>query len=428
MGVGTDEFQQRFSGRYFGKYRAVVHDNRDPSTFGRLMLIVPVVLGKEKIGWCLASEGGGVNSGKVDIPAIGAFVWCEFEEGDPNRGIWSHGPNGRQDGVDMLNQHARGQFDDEDVLVRDIGIMPPTSFEGTYPNVRGWRSQSGHLLEFDDTPGAERVQLAHRSGSRIEMLPDGGTQQVSVGGFRRRIAGNIIEEITGNYETTIAGNRVVRITGSDEVIYGSKDITHAYQNLTVTGKDHIQEWAGNFSQTVLGNFNLAVAAQGSMQFGGQLAFMIGQNLQATVLETMELVASNATGLPTSNAVLVQGYNGLVDLLATDVTGLVPTQRAEIILDPTLGQISIGMGSSVGGGLLQFTNTPLANIHLTGLGATEPFVLGIQLTNLLTTILSDLATHFHPTGVGPTGVPVTAAIYAQALAQLPTLLSLKILGS
>ena len=35
------------------------------------------------------------------------------------------------------------------------------------------QTTGGHLLEFDDTPGAERVHIYHRSGSFIEFHPDG---------------------------------------------------------------------------------------------------------------------------------------------------------------------------------------------------------------------------------------------------------------
>ena len=43
-------------------------------------------------------------------------------------------------------------------------------------------------------------------------------------------------------------------------------------------------------------------------------------------------------------------------------------------------------------------------------AAEPLVLGTQLKNMLSTVLSALSDHTHPTGVGPTGVPVNAATF------------------
>lgn len=48
---------------------------------------------------------------------------------------------------------------------------PPYAAQWPYNHVT--QTESGHLWELDDTPGAERVHIFHRSGSFIEMHPDG---------------------------------------------------------------------------------------------------------------------------------------------------------------------------------------------------------------------------------------------------------------
>jgi hypothetical protein len=50
---------------------------------------------------------------------------------------------------------------------------PPTPYAAVYPYNRVMETESGHVLEFDDTPGAERVHIYHRSGTFQEMHPDG---------------------------------------------------------------------------------------------------------------------------------------------------------------------------------------------------------------------------------------------------------------
>lgn len=47
----------------------------------------------------------------------------------------------------------------------------PAAPQAPYNKVH--RSESGHVVEYDDTPGAERIHLFHRSGSFVEMHPDG---------------------------------------------------------------------------------------------------------------------------------------------------------------------------------------------------------------------------------------------------------------
>lgn len=80
------------SQQFFGKYRATVLNNVDPETRGRLMLNIPDVLGVVPSTWaepCTPLAGPtGPPMGVYMVPPIGAGVWAEFEQGDPNYPIW----------------------------------------------------------------------------------------------------------------------------------------------------------------------------------------------------------------------------------------------------------------------------------------------------------------------------------------------------
>lgn len=82
--------------QFWGKYRAQVDNNADPYKVGRLKLKIGDVLGSEVSGWALPSfplaaagntPGGGV--GLFLVPPKDAWVWAEFEHGDPDRPIWT---------------------------------------------------------------------------------------------------------------------------------------------------------------------------------------------------------------------------------------------------------------------------------------------------------------------------------------------------
>lgn len=78
------------TGVFFGKYRGLVTDNRDPRSLGRLKARVPEVLGDVETGWALpAAPYAGDGVGVYTVPATGAGVWIEFESGDVSRPIWS---------------------------------------------------------------------------------------------------------------------------------------------------------------------------------------------------------------------------------------------------------------------------------------------------------------------------------------------------
>ena len=79
--------------KYYGKYRGTVVNNIDPMKLGRLLVQVPDVLGIVPSSWavpCVPLAGPtGPPMGVYMVPPIGAGVWVEFEQGDPNFPIWT---------------------------------------------------------------------------------------------------------------------------------------------------------------------------------------------------------------------------------------------------------------------------------------------------------------------------------------------------
>ncbi|MCR5868342.1 MAG: phage baseplate assembly protein V [Aquincola tertiaricarbonis] len=76
--------------RYLGKFRGMVINNIDPMQQGRLQVQVPDVLGLNSLNWalpCLPFTGR--QMGFWALPQIGAGVWVEFEQGDPDFPIWT---------------------------------------------------------------------------------------------------------------------------------------------------------------------------------------------------------------------------------------------------------------------------------------------------------------------------------------------------
>ena len=78
---------------FYGKYRGTVLFNIDPELRGRITCLVPDVLGIVPSTWaepCTPLAGPtGPAMGVYMVPPIGAGVWVEFEQGDPDFPIWS---------------------------------------------------------------------------------------------------------------------------------------------------------------------------------------------------------------------------------------------------------------------------------------------------------------------------------------------------
>lgn len=75
--------------RFYGKYRGMVLNNIDPMMQGRLQVQVPDVAGLVPASWAMPCVPiAGLQTGMVALPAIGAGVWVEFEQGNPDHPIW----------------------------------------------------------------------------------------------------------------------------------------------------------------------------------------------------------------------------------------------------------------------------------------------------------------------------------------------------
>jgi uncharacterized protein involved in type VI secretion and phage assembly len=109
--------------KYWGKYRGTVMSNVDPEQRGRLMTIVPDVLGQIPSTWaepCVPLAGPtGPPMGVYLVPPIGAGVWVEFEHGDPDYPIWAGCRWGAQSDIPTLAK--TGNPADPNIVIQTQG-------------------------------------------------------------------------------------------------------------------------------------------------------------------------------------------------------------------------------------------------------------------------------------------------------------------
>jgi uncharacterized protein involved in type VI secretion and phage assembly len=75
--------------RFLGKYRGTVVNNVDPMQVGRIQVMVPDVSSTMLSSWAMpCMPVAGMQTGWFAVPPIGAGVWVEFEQGDPDYPIW----------------------------------------------------------------------------------------------------------------------------------------------------------------------------------------------------------------------------------------------------------------------------------------------------------------------------------------------------
>jgi len=86
----------------------------------------------------------------------------------------SHDVNKLARGINKLSQAKLEVGIDEELE------PPPGAFFGAqYPYNKVFESERGHVIEIDDTPGAERIHIYHNAGHYTEMVPGLRTDKVN---------------------------------------------------------------------------------------------------------------------------------------------------------------------------------------------------------------------------------------------------------
>lgn len=128
-----------------------------------------------------------------------------------------------------VSSYARGQGEPE-LKTRNriqgeggVVIEPASKYKTRYPYNNTMTTRSGHILEFDDTPGSERVQIFHKSGSYIEILPDGTIVTKTVKDHIQLAFGNISIFNQGDEK----GGKDIEITSNQGgiIITAQQDVT-----------------------------------------------------------------------------------------------------------------------------------------------------------------------------------------------------------
>jgi uncharacterized protein involved in type VI secretion and phage assembly len=157
---------------YYGKFRGVVVDNKDPNQLGRLTARVPDVFGDETSGWALpATPYAGDGVGLYLIPPVGASVWIEFEHGDPEYPIWS------------------GCF-------WASGEVPASPAS---PDVKVLKTTAG-TITINDTSGSAGITIETADGKKIVM--DSGGIEITVGQAVVKLSGPTVSVNSGALEVT----------------------------------------------------------------------------------------------------------------------------------------------------------------------------------------------------------------------------------
>ena len=120
-------------------------------------------------------------------------------------------------------------------VVKDrLFYEPESQYAAAYPYNQTITTARGHVIEIDDTPDAERIHIFHRSGSYIEMNPDGSV---------------VCKAADKSYDISIKDKNIVANSGDVSIVAVDGEI-----NLTCSKTINVlsQEGAVNIRAALIG--------------------------------------------------------------------------------------------------------------------------------------------------------------------------------
>jgi hypothetical protein len=144
------------------------------------------------------------------------------------------------------NKLARGVKDHPSIALKDntraieVGVanstrswsQPASPFGGVYPYNQVLETEAGHLLEFDNTPNGERINIYHKSGTFMEIDVNGTSVRKTIGDRYEVIDNNDYVYIRGAQNVTVDGsskifvknNADIQVIGTTNII-GNNDVS-----------------------------------------------------------------------------------------------------------------------------------------------------------------------------------------------------------
>ena len=213
----------------------------------------------------------------------------------------------------------------------EFAITEPESAANTanppqWPFNNARETASGHLFEMDDTPSKERVRLTHRTGTFIEMHPDGSQVNHIFGESFQIIETDGHVLIKGTCSIVVEGNAAIDVQG---------DL-----------KTHV---GGNMKTLVDGDYDLLVLGDTNIVTKGELDLMTGLDGSLTLGSSDLFINSD---LRVNGRLSAEQITSTNDITAgTGIHAGVPGSTNPLAGISTLGGLSVGYPKAPEGGVL-----------------------------------------------------------------------------
>ena len=269
--------------------------------------------------------------------------WGELDQTKPNLSAVSDVAE-EEERIFFQEPNPKGIFADADPYI-----------SSQYPYNHVHESESGHIHEIDDSPGAERLFTQHKSGTFEEIHPDGskvvkvigdnyeiilgGSNVYVTGSVNLTIEGTVREYIRGNYHLEVEGDYTQKIGGNIQTKVGYKN-----------GGNIEEEINGNHAYTIKGYVRgnigpleeSAAPGEGDVDINitGSKTEIIGKKSTIFSEDDMKLIANNDLFVSAQNDMTIATTSGIMsfksgaNLDIRAATDMIIKSEADIDMDAT----------------------------------------------------------------------------------------------
>lgn len=170
--------------------------------------------------------------------------------------------------------------------------QPESPFKGEYPYNKVTQTESGHIIEVDDTPGSERIHVYHRSGTFIEIDANGSVV--------KRAVGSSYEIIDRNGKIAIAGKADISINGACNIFVGNDANIEVEGDTNITCHNDITAQAG-------GKLNLSATEELNIT-SNKVNIQSYSDMNVNVGGVMKTLSTGAMNFKTDGDVKFQAVN------------------------------------------------------------------------------------------------------------------------
>ena len=232
---------------------------------------------------------------------------------------------------------------------------PESAFNAKYPYNHVTETESGHVIELDDTPNAERIHIYHRTGTYVEIDREGSVSYKVRGENYEIFNRNNRMYIQGNHDITVDGAKTLLVKNALDVeVLGKTTINIKNDaDLNVSGTFNVK--AKNINIEAQQDLNIVTGNYLNTRVGGDLNYTVTGNEQHSVSGDLDMDASDINLNSGTANPFAAGVSGLDDGFLSDIYGSTASAFTQTGLIPLPTKIAnpqnaIGKGlSSIFGG-------------------------------------------------------------------------------